>query len=77
MARRAEIVRALINDPKVLLLDEPSAGLDWSVRQDLVGLVGRLAAERLVLIVTHEPEVFGSVATDRWQLQQGICSSLP
>ncbi len=75
--RRLALAVQLLREPKVLLLDEPSAGLDWSVRQDLVGLVGRLAAERLVLIVTHEPEVFGSVATDRWQLQQGICSPLP
>jgi energy-coupling factor transport system ATP-binding protein len=75
--RRLALAVQLLRDPKVLLLDEPSAGLDWSVRQELVGLVGRLAAERLVLIVTHEPEVFAAVAAKRWQLQQGVCSPLP
>ena len=75
--RRLALAVQLLRDPKVLLLDEPSAGLVWSVRQELVGLVGRLAAERLVLIVTHEPEVFAAVAAKRWQLQQGVCSPLP
>ena len=75
--RRLALAVQLLRDPKVLLLDEPSAGLDWSVRQELVGLVARMAAERLVLIVTHEPEVFAAVAAKRWQLQQGVCSRLP
>jgi energy-coupling factor transport system ATP-binding protein len=74
--RRLALAVQLLRDPGVLLLDEPSAGLDWSVRQELVLLVAELAKQRPVLIVTHEPEAFEGVAAQRWQLRAGTCVPL-
>ena len=71
--RRLALAVQLLREPGILLLDEPTAGLDWSVRQEMVSLVGELARDRLVLIVTHEPEGFESVAGASYLLQQGRC----
>jgi ABC-2 type transport system ATP-binding protein len=54
LARRVEIAKALLHAPPVLLLDEPSTGLDPGARRDLVGLLGTLArAGTAVLLTTH------------------------
>jgi ABC-2 type transport system ATP-binding protein len=54
LARRVEIAKALLHAPPVLLLDEPSTGLDPGARRDLVGLLGSLArAGTAVLLTTH------------------------
>jgi len=71
--RRLAMAVQLLRDPKVLLMDEPTAGLDWSVRSEIIELIGQLSRDRIVLIVTHEPELFESLTQpdQRWTLRDG------
>ena len=69
--RRLAIAVQLLRCPKVLLLDEPTAGLDWSVRNGIIELLGKLKDKQTILIVTHEPELFKNLNTDNYELQNG------
>lgn len=53
MKRRVGIAQAMLNDPKILILDEPTAGLDPSERVRFRNLISELARDRLVLLSTH------------------------
>lgn len=53
MKRRAGIAQAMLNDPKILILDEPTAGLDPNERIRFRNLISELSSERLVLLSTH------------------------
>ena len=74
--RRLALAVQLLRDARVLLLDEPTAGLDWAVRSDVVALLGDLARERVVLVVTHEPELFRELEPRSWRLRQGRLSPM-
>ena len=69
--RRLAIAVQLLRNPKILLLDEPTAGLDWSVRNEIIRLLSKLKNTQNVLVVTHEPELFESLNTDCYQIIQG------
>lgn len=51
--RRVSLAQALIHDPKVLILDEPTDGLDPNQKHDVRGLIKKLAKEKCILISTH------------------------
>lgn len=53
MKRRVGIAQAMLNNPKILILDEPTAGLDPNERIRFRNLISELATERLVLLSTH------------------------
>ena len=53
MKRRAGIAQAMLNDPKILILDEPTAGLDPSERVHFRNLISELSKDRVVLLSTH------------------------
>jgi energy-coupling factor transport system ATP-binding protein len=69
--RRLALAAQLLRNPRVLLLDEPTAGLDWTVRREVLDLLGVLMRERAVLVVTHEPELFSTLAERQWRLADG------
>jgi energy-coupling factor transport system ATP-binding protein len=75
--RRLALAVQLLRDPKVLLLDEPTAGLDWTVRDEVLQLLGNLARERALLVVTHEPELFRGILQGGWMLENGLLQPLP
>ena len=57
--RKLALVAALIESPKVLVMDEPTAGLDWPSTQALLSDAARLAREGVALVIaTHEPALF-------------------
>lgn len=65
-AQRVTIVRALINNPPVIIADEPTAHLDTRLSQELMEIVGRLKNEhKTVLIASHDPLVYESSFVDR------------
>jgi len=69
--RRLALAVQLIRQPNLLLLDEPTAGLDWSMRHQLVKLLARLKAHWTLLIVTHEPRELIRLADRCWQIERG------
>jgi energy-coupling factor transport system ATP-binding protein len=69
--RRLALAVQLLRQPSLLLLDEPTAGLDWSMRQQIIDLIAQLKQNLTVLIVSHEPEEFRTIASDVWHLEGG------
>ena len=69
--RRLALAVQLLRNPSVLLLDEPTAGLDWSVRHQLVRLLDDLRQDRVLVVVSHEPELFAPLRPRCWQLRDG------
>lgn len=74
--RRLALAVQLLRRPRVLLLDEPTAGLDWSVRSEIITLLGQLARERALLVVSHEPELFAGIAGPSWLLENGTLRTM-
>ncbi|MFL0777379.1 MAG: ABC transporter ATP-binding protein, partial [Prochlorococcus sp.] len=69
--RRLALAVQLLRKPQILLLDEPTAGLDWSVRDEVLELLAKIAKEQVLIVVTHEPELFGNWSRMTYQLNHG------
>jgi putative ABC transport system ATP-binding protein len=64
--QRVAICRALINDPRIIIADEPTANLDSALSQDFMGHMEELRASgKTVLITSHDPLVFDAACVDR------------
>lgn len=69
--QRVAIARALINDPEILLADEPTGALDSSTSVQIMDLLQEIADDRLVIMVTHNPELAEQYATRTIKLLDG------
>lgn len=69
--RRLALAVQLIRQPTVLMLDEPTAGLDWSMRRQLVNLLAKLKTHWTLLIVTHDAGDLLPIADRCWTIKQG------
>lgn len=74
--RRLALAVQLIRQPNVLLLDEPTAGLDWSMRQQLVNLLAKLKQDWTLLVVTHDAGDLLAIADFCWTLNRGELTSV-
>lgn len=69
--QRVAIARALINDPEIVLADEPTGALDSTTSVQVMDLLKEVARDRLVIMVTHNPELAYSYATRIVNLADG------
>ena len=71
MKRRAGIAQAMMNHPKILILDEPTAGLDPNERIRFRNLISEFSEDRLVLLSTHIVSDVEYIANDIWLMNEG------
>lgn len=69
--QRVAIARALINDPEILLADEPTGALDTETSVQIMDLLKEIAKDRLVIMVTHNPELAEQYSTRIVKLLDG------
>lgn len=69
--QRVAIARALVNDPSILLADEPTGALDSETSVQVMNLLKEVAKDRLVVMVTHNPELAQDYATRIVELRDG------
>ena len=69
--QRVAIARALANDPKVILADEPTGALDSKTSVQIMELIKEIAEDKLVIMVTHNPELAKNYSTRIIELSDG------
>ena len=69
--QRVAIARALVNDPDILLADEPTGALDTQTSLQVMDLLKEIAKDRLVIMVTHNPEIAEKYSTRIVNLRDG------
>lgn len=70
--QRVAIARALINDPDILLADEPTGALDSETSKQIMDLLKEVAKEKLVIMVTHNPELAEEYSSRIIKLKDGV-----
>ena len=73
--QRVAIARALVNNPEILLADEPTGALDTNTSVQIMDLIKEIAGERLVIMVTHNPELAYKYSSRIVELRDGLVVS--
>lgn len=73
--QRVAIARALVNEPEIILADEPTGALDSKTSVQIMDLLTEIAGDRLVIMVTHNPELAEQYATRTVTLADGVIKS--
>ena len=73
--QRVAIARALVNDPDILLADEPTGALDSDTSVQIMKLLKEISRKKLVIMVTHNPELANKYATRIVKLKDGVITS--
>ena len=73
--QRVAIARALVNNPEILLADEPTGALDTETSVQIMELIREIAGERLVIMVTHNPELAEQYSSRIVRLSDGLVVS--
>ena len=61
--QRVAIARSLVNDPEIILADEPTGALDTKTSKQIMDLIKEIAKDKLVIMVTHNPELANTYST--------------
>lgn len=69
--QRVAIARAIVNNPDVILADEPTGALDTKTSKEIMNLIKEIAKDKLVIMVTHNPELAKEYATRIIELSDG------
>ena len=69
--RRLAVAVQLLRNPEIILLDEPTAGLDWSMKNDVKDLISGIRTRNTIFIVTHEPKIFKTLPSKIFSLDKG------
>ncbi len=70
--QRVAIARALVNNPEILLADEPTGALDTTTSVQIMDLIKEIAGERLVIMVTHNPDLAYKYSSRIVELKDGL-----
>ena len=70
--QRVAIARALVNDPEIILADEPTGALDSVTSVQIMDLLKEIAKDKLVIMVTHNPELAKEYSTRIIELKDGL-----
>ncbi len=73
--QRVAIARALVNDPDILLADEPTGALDTATSVQIMEILKEISKDKLIVMVTHNPELADLYATRIVKLQDGLIIS--
>jgi len=70
--QRVAIARALVNDPDIILADEPTGALDTKTSEQIMELIKDIAKDKLVIMVTHNPDIANNYANRIVNMRDGI-----
>ena len=68
--RRLAVAVQLLRNPNIILLDEPTAGLDWSMKNDVKDLIKELRNKNTIILVTHEAKLFNNIPSKIFCLEE-------